>query len=144
HSSRRSMCPNWIPSDEQAPDDERLSLDGALYPVWRERVREARTILLDSLANLAKLRPNDGWITGQRVRFLVDQGQSDSAVALARNCSAERAWCAQLTGFALHAAGQFARADSAFDAAAASMSPKERCEWTDAELLLDRAGRSAY
>jgi len=144
HSSRRSMCPNWIPSDEQVPDDERTLRDGALYPAWRERIRDARMTLLDSLATLAKLRPSDGWITGQRVRFLIDQGQTDSAIALTRHCSAERAWCAQLAGFALHAAGDFARADSAFDAAAAAMSPKERCEWTDAELLLDRSGRSAY
>ena len=144
HSSRRSMCPNWIPVEEQAPDDERLRRDGALYPAWRERVRAARTSLLDSLATLARLRPSDAWITGQRVRFLVDQGEADSAVVIARACSAERAWCAQLAGFALHAAGEFARADSAFDAAADAMQPKERCEWTDAELLLDRTGRGPY
>ena len=30
HSSRRSMCPNWIPSDEQSPDDESGARDAAL------------------------------------------------------------------------------------------------------------------
>ena len=35
-------------------------------------------------------------------------------------------------------------ADSAFDAASAAMSPKDRCKWTSAELLLDEDGRSAY
>jgi hypothetical protein len=93
---------------------------------------------------LAKLHPGDAWITGERVRFLVDQDEAAAALDVARACTADRAWCAQLAGFALNAAGDFNRADSAFDAATAAMSAKDRCEWTSVRLLLDPDGRSAY
>ncbi|PYP76107.1 MAG: hypothetical protein DMD35_19435 [Gemmatimonadetes bacterium] len=144
HGSRRSMCPNWYPTDEGEKPDERVQRDGALVPEWRTRVHEARAQLLDSLAALAERAPNDPWITGQRVRFLVDQGSATEAVDVARRCSAGAAWCAQLLGFALHAAGDFRGADSAFDAATAALPLKDRCAWTSAELLLDDAGRDAY
>jgi hypothetical protein len=144
HSSRRSMCPNWLPTNEQTSGDERLDRDAALALGWRERVHERRQALIDSLGMLAEIAPGDAWITGQRVRFLLDQGNSRAAIGVARKCAAERAWCAQLAGFAFHAARDFARADSAFDAASAAMSPKERCEWTSARPLLDSDGRSAY
>src|SRR5262245_43715190 len=121
NSSRRSMCPNWFPADEPTPGDERVARDVQLTAAWRERVRDARNALLDSLAMLDRLRPGDAWITGERVRFLVDQNEIRKALEVAQSCTAERAWCAQLTGFALDAAGDYARADSAFDAASAAM-----------------------
>lgn len=144
HSSRRSMCPNWIPASERVPDDERVERDVSLVPAWRERVRAERAALIDSLALLAEHRPHDAWIAGQRVRFLVDQGDPKAALDVARSCAAEAAWCAQLAGYVFHAAGDFTRADSAFDAAAAAMSPKARCEWTSSRLLLDRDAQSSY
>jgi hypothetical protein len=143
-SSRRSMCPNWYPADEPSQPDERLEPDVSLSPLWRDRVQRARTVLIDSLNMLATLRPGDAWITGERVRFLVDQDEIPAAIEVARHCTADRVWCAQLTGYALHAARDFVRADSAFDAAAAAMSSKARCEWTSARYLLDPDGRSAY
>ena len=144
HNSRRSMCPNWYPAGEFTQADERVDRDGALAPFDRGRVHRARDLLIASLATLDERKPGDAWITGQRVRFLVDQGSTQAAVEVARRCSADRAWCAQLLGFALHAAGDFRGADSAFDAAGAAMSPKDRCKWNSAELLLDEDGRSAY
>ncbi len=143
-SSRRSMCPNWFPSDEPPPVDERVDRDASLTPAWRAHVRVERAKLLDSLAALDKLHPGDAWITGQRVRFLVNQGDRAAAIEVARSCTAGRAWCAQLLGFALHTDGQYALADSAFDAATAAMLPKQQCEWTSANLVLDEDGRSAY
>lgn len=143
-SSRRSMCPNWLPADGRTLDDERLSRDASLAPQWRARVRSARALLIDSLAIYAARAPNDAWITGERVRFLVDQGELPAALEVARDCTAERAWCAQLTGFVLHAGGDFVRADSAFDAATAAMSPEKQCEWTDARMILESRGQSAY
>src|SRR5262245_13327762 len=130
HRSRRSMCPNWYPAGERQQPDERVERDASLALDWRDSVRQARAALIDSLAVLDGLKPGDAWITGQRVRFLVDQGSAMTAVDVARRCSAGRAWCAQLLGFALHAAGDHAHADSAFDAASAAMSPKDRCNWT--------------
>jgi hypothetical protein len=142
--SRRSMCPNWHPAGERPEPDERVVRDASLTQDWRDRVHQARAALIDSLAVLDGLKPGDAWITGQRVRFLVDQGSAMTAVEVARRCSAERAWCAQLLGFALHATGDHFRADSAFDAASAAMSPKDRCKWTSVELLLDKDGGAAY
>src|SRR5262249_1336608 len=100
--------------------------------------------LLDSLATLDRLHPGDAWITGERVRFLVDQDDVPGALEVARSCTAERVWCAQLTGFVFDAAGDYVRADSAFDAAGNAMTAKRQCDWTSARLLLDPDGRSAY
>ena len=144
HGSRRSMCPNWYPNGEPAQPDERVERDGALASGWRDRVQRARARLIDSLGVLDERKPGDNWITGQRVRFLVDQGSNVAAVEVARKCTAERAWCSQLLGFALHASGNYRGADSAYDAASAAMSAKDRCKWISAEILLDDDGRSAY
>ncbi|HEY4131089.1 MAG TPA: hypothetical protein VGM50_10750, partial [Gemmatimonadaceae bacterium] len=143
-SGRRSMCPDWVPSDERVPYDERLNHDASLTPAWREQVRAARALLLDSLAILDARHPSDAWITGERVRFLVDQGNVAGATTVAHTCTANRVWCAQLVGFVFDAAGDFTRADSAFDAASVAMDAKTRCEWTSVEHLLDDDGRSAY
>ncbi len=144
-ASRRSMCPDWFPADETAPDgDEGVSRDAQLSPEWRDRVHTQRAALIDSLNALARLKPADAWITGERVRFLVDQGETRQALAVARNCTAEHVWCDQLTGFALDAAGEYARADSAYDAASAAMTPEKRCKWTSIQLLLDENGQSDY
>lgn len=144
-SSRRSMCPDWFPADEHAPDgDEGVSRDTPLSPEWRDRVHEQRAMLLDSLARLASLKPGDAWITGERVRFLVDQGEARQALEVARNCTAVREWCLELAGYALDAGGDYTRADSAFDAAGAAMTPDKRCKWASVQLLLDDNGQSAY
>jgi hypothetical protein len=144
NGSRRSMCPNWYPVNERVPYDERVNRDAGISPMWRDRVHAARAKLLDSLATLDARKPGDAWITGQRIRFLVNQQTFNEAIAVARLCTADRAWCSQLAGFAYDAAGDYVRADSAFDAAAAAMAPKQRCEWTSAELLLESDERGAY
>ena len=143
-SSRRSMCPDWLPPEEQNHDDERVSRDVSLSPDWRDRIHSTRSVLLDSLAALASLKPGDAWIAGERVRFLVDQGDVKEALAVARACTADRAWCAELAGFSFDAAGDYRRADSAYDAAAVAMTPEKRCKWTSVQTLLDEKGQSAY
>jgi hypothetical protein len=40
-------------------------------------------------------------------------------------------------GFAYHDAGDYVRADSAYQAALRAMPPRDRCEWDDVSLLLD-------
>jgi hypothetical protein len=117
------MCPSWYPAAELAQPDERVDRDGALEPSSRAQVQQARARLIASLHALDERKRGDAWITGQLVRFLVDQGSATAAVEVARQCSADRVWCAQLLGFALHAAGDY-RADAAFDAATAAMSPR--------------------
>jgi hypothetical protein len=103
-----------------------------------------RERLLGRLADAAKSLPGDGWITGQRVRYLVEAGRPADAVAVARACRTEPWWCRALRGYALHAAGEFAAAGDAFDRALAAMTAPERDRWTDLELLLDRDLRGVW
>ena len=108
------------------------------------KIKAARSALLDRLAAAGARLPGDGWIVGQRVRYLVEDGRAADAVGVARACQATASWCASLAGFALHAAMDFAAADSAFDAATAGMPDAERCRWRDISLLLEGAAHSRY
>ncbi len=96
-----------------------------------------RARLVATLDRLHVLSPGDPWIVGQLVRYLVESGKGVQAVAAARGCNSTRWWCDALTGFALHAAGQYAGADSAFAAALLAMPEAQRCEWTDLSPILD-------
>ncbi len=97
----------------------------------------ARSRLVGVLDSAARLLPGDGWIAGQLVRYLVEDGRAQDALAAARACRATSWWCAALAGFALHAARDFAAADSAYRVALDSMAADERCRWTDVSVLLD-------
>jgi hypothetical protein len=108
------------------------------------RTRTARSTLLERLARAARALPGDRWIAGQLVRYLVEDGRAVDAVAAARDCRAEAAWCGALAGYAFHATADFLRADSAFTVALATMSESERCRWTDISLLLEGDARKRY
>ena len=108
------------------------------------KTKAARGVLLERLAQGAQRIPADGWIAGQRVRYLVEDGRAGDAVNAARECRADASWCTALAGFAFHAAGDFLRADSAFDVALATMPERERCRWTDVSLLLEGDARKRY
>jgi hypothetical protein len=120
--------------------------DDGEFPATPEpsKTKAARAALLDRLAQGAKRVPGDGWIAGQRVRYLVEDDRASDAVIAARECRADASWCAALAGFAFHAAGDFWRADSAFDAALAAMPGRDRCHWTDISLLLEGDARKRY
>jgi len=107
-------------------------------------IRDARTRLLARLGDATAILPGDDWIAGQRVRYLIESGQRADAVAVGAQCRATAWWCAALVGFALHAAGDFAQADSAFTAALGAMPEEERCRWHDVSLLLPRDLRARY
>jgi hypothetical protein len=103
-----------------------------------------REELLAHLARAAGLLPGDRWIAAQRVRYLVEHGRADSAVAAARACAADPWWCAALEGFAHHAAHRHADAEAAFGRAAARMPDAVRCRWNDLEPLLENADARDY
>ncbi len=113
-------------------------------PPESHRTKAARAALIDRLAQGAQRVPGDGWIAGQRVRYLVEDGRAGDAVSAARECRADASWCAALAGFAFHAAADFMRADSAFAVALAAMAERERCHWTDISLLLEGDARKRY
>ncbi|HET7599226.1 MAG TPA: hypothetical protein VFK09_02985 [Gemmatimonadales bacterium] len=105
-------------------------------------VHDARAALLRVLADAAARSPTDGWVAGQRVRYLVEQGTPALALTAARECQGVRWWCTALEGYALHAAGDYAAADSVYGVALLLMPESERCTWTDLSPLLDEdAGR---
>lgn len=107
-------------------------------------VGERRRVLLNHLAEASDALPGDGWIAGQRIRYLLESGEEDEAIAAARDCRAERWWCSALQGMALHEAQRFEDAQQAFDAALAAMPADERARWTDVTELLSAADRRVY
>jgi hypothetical protein len=121
-------------------DDE----DGDEPPPEPPGIAERRRGLLDALAEAAAALPGDAWIAGQRVRYLVEAGDEEGALAAARGCRAERWWCAALEGLALHETRKFVDAEHAFDAALAAMPAAEREEWTDLTVLLRPRDQRAF
>ena len=102
-----------------------------------DRVREARKRLIAALDSAAAANPSNAWVAAQRVRYLVEDGRSTDAVAAAFACKADGWRCTTLVGFAYHEAGDYVRADSAYQTALRAMSARERCDWEDISLLLD-------
>lgn len=100
-------------------------------------IRDRRKALLELLDSAASIIPGDTWVDGQFVRYLVEAERFDDAIAFTRRCTAEASWCFALAGYAAHAAGRFALADSAFRHALSAMQPAERCRWLDISSLLD-------
>ncbi len=119
------LCYWYHPSPEQPPEPHAIS--------------RARSRLLRELAAAGSKLPGDGWILGQRVRYLVEHSRADSAVALSRTCGARRWWCDALEGFARHAGRDYEGADQAFARALTGMEEKRRCAWTDLSRLLEDA-----
>ena len=103
----------------------------------REKVKAAREALLTILRRSSDLSPADGWVAGQRVRYLVEAGRLEEARSVAAVCAAEAWWCSALMGYAMHALGAFPAADSHYAVALASMPAEERCRWRDLSDLLE-------
>lgn len=97
-------------------------------------VKQARDGLIATLDAAAAASPGDGWVAGQRVRYLVEAGRMDDAVRAARECRAERWWCLALDGYALHSGHDFTGAESAFAAALELLPPDVRRAWDDYAL----------
>ena len=114
--------------DDDIPNDA--------VPEEGANIRRARARFLRDLEEAAKAVPGDDWIAGQRVRYHVE-AHDTLAVEVARSCAATRWWCDALTGYALHAAGDFAAADSAFSAALDGMPGAMHCHWINVAPLLD-------
>ena len=106
------------------------STESAPRPEAREIV-ESRDKLIRFLDSAAARAPADGWIAGQRTRYLLEARRPEDAIAAGRACAAERWWCAALEGLALHVAERYKAADSLFSVAVEGMPERQRCEWLD-------------
>jgi hypothetical protein len=113
-------------------------------PTEPKPIREARDRLISSLDSAAARSPNDDWITGQRIRYLVEAGRDSAALVVAESCAGTPWWCDALRGLALHEVGNHAAADSAFDRALQGMPARERCRWTDMSILFDDAQKKRF
>lgn len=105
-------------------------------PPEPEPVVEARDTLVAALAAVSGRIPGDGWLWGQRTRYLVEAERAAEAEVALAGCAAERWWCAALTGYALHADGRYLEAEAAFGEALGAMPARQRERWTDVRKLL--------
>jgi len=118
----------------------------ATPPAESPQIVAARTRLLKTLDSLGALIPEDRWIVGQRVRYLMEAGRPVVADSIAVKCAARSeapatsGWCFALAGYVAQQLGNYPRADAAFSAALEKMQPSERCKWEDLGLLIGRAG----
>lgn len=110
-------------------------------PPEAEAVTAARDALLDTLAGIAERLPGDRWVTGQRVRYLVEAGRAEEAAGVAQRNDAPMASRRALEGYALHAAGDHLAAEAAFDRALEAMPAERARRWADPSLLLDGPAR---
>jgi hypothetical protein len=69
------------------------------------RVIRDRSALVSRLDSAAAVLPGDGWIAGQRTRYLAETDRYADALWALKDCRAERWWCQALTGFVFHAMG---------------------------------------
>lgn len=113
-------------------------------PVEPARIGVERTHLLAVLDSAAHTLPGDGWVVGQRVRYLIEAGRTLDAAIAAQDCRADSWWCAALEGLAWHAAGDAEAAERMFRSALELMSGDERCRWTDLSDLLGEPLRRRY
>lgn len=107
-------------------------------------VRRARAALLASLDSAARRSPRDGWIAGQRIRYLFEAGDDSTALKVAGQCRGIQWWCDALRGLTLHETGASAASDSAFARALSAMPESERCRWTDVTPLLNPGQKKRY
>ncbi len=127
-----SMC-YWHGDNHSEPDPEAV------------QITAAREELLDTLALAARLLPGDGWITGQRVHYLVEAGRAHEALAAARACAApEPGWCEALRGLALHRLERFEDSERAFRSALEAMEARQAELWRSPEPLLERTDGSHF
>ncbi len=142
---RGTVCPMWTPSEDDLPLDEANNPDLALIVAMRPRLKRERDSLIERLDVAAARFPADGWITGQRVRFHLDQQEPAKALTAADRCAGQTAWCQSLRGAALERLARFGEAELAFRGAQRSALDANALDCGDGFVLRivdDRTRRS--
>ncbi len=125
------MCWRYLPDLQWRPPPESSELKNA---------RHSLLLVLDSVAELI---PEDPWILGQRVRYLLEGRRFAEGRDVARRCEgAPTWWCGALEGLALHLQGRYPEAERAFEGALEEMDPEEAGNWADPKPLVDPGTRS--
>lgn len=113
-------------------------------PPERPIVVAARLQFVRTLDSLSRLLPTDEFVAGQRVRYSMEAGLNEPALAAAKECRAYGWWCSALQGLALHNLGRYPEAEVVWDSTLAKMSAQQRCMWNDISLYLDDDTRRQY
>ena len=113
-------------------------------PPEAAQITRRRAQLVSSLDLLAERLPGDAWIAGMRVHYRIDGKDFTGADSVARLCGADAWWCRALAGYADHALGRAAAAESAFTEALATMPAPDGCRWRDVSVLLPSNTRRYY
>lgn len=128
-------CPTWLLDPDEPFADEAQDLDaylGAQRPV----IRTLRSALIASLKAARDSIPEDGWLLGQHIRFLVDQDSLGEAELQARGCEVSDWLCPTLVGYVLAKGGRVVSADSAFGVGVEALPMEQACSWADVRVLL--------
>jgi hypothetical protein len=114
----------------------------SLEPVPVPRaIIEARRQLVELLEGWAASIPGDGWITGQRVRYLLEGGEHLWASQVADDCLADASWCDLLRGWVEHERGSWVESGRFFLDAIEAMTLEERRALEVERWLTDRAAQ---
>ena len=114
------------------------------FPPEAETIQHRRAELLAQLDAAGGQYPGDDWLAGMRVHYRIDGRNVAGADSIAATCRATTWWCNALSGYAAHAKGDVARADSAFSSAVSAMSAEQSCAWRNIAPLLNDGDRNAY
>jgi hypothetical protein len=153
------VCENVVPPYCFGPLNGKVAFGAPLYanpvefktaemmvPDYLERGINAQVrILLRAFDDAQKKLPSDRWLAGQRTFHLVEHGEIDRALSVARACKSDKSWCASLVGYASYLLNKEYSADSAFIVALASLPESEQCRWESiGDLLYGDDERSWY
>lgn len=139
-----TFCPSWQLAPGSTEYDARTDIDAGIADRFRRAIRTARDSLIAEHSRAFDTVPENEWIAGQFVRYLVDRRSFDEALAAMRECRASASWCALLTGYVLASADSQAAADSVFSVALSAMPTSDRCVWNDLAVLLQPGERPEY
>jgi hypothetical protein len=143
-STARSMCATWVLGPRPGLAAASRVVDSALTSPRRSAMRQHRALLLDALDRAAAILPGDDFLTGQRVRFLLDQGEVARAREVAAACAAAQSTCLLLRGMLEVERGDIPRADSLFRVVDAMLGADARCNWNRIVALLPPVQRARY
>ncbi len=148
-ASAFSVCPTWLLSDngdyiKGLSTNEADDIDATIGLSLVDTVRKVRAQLIQKFDRAQQLLPLNSAITGQRVRFLLDQQLRDSALAVAQSCTGDTTFCLLLQGYAEVQRGNVRQASSLFNSATRTMSNAERCGWRDIATLMPDSTRANY
>lgn len=104
----------------------------------------ARRDLLNTLINVHRSIPGDGWVLGQLVFYLGEANRWSNALDFVNQCKvADTWWCDALKGYVLHEQGETDAAATEFGRALAGMPDSEAQRWHALDFVLDPDGKDA-